>query len=253
MIKIVVPISGGKDSQACLKLALQSYDKSEVLGLFCDTKFEHPLTYTHIDKMREIYGVEIRVVNNGSVEEKVLKYKRFPGGGARHCTDELKIKVSKKFYGDFALEQGGFEVWCGMRSNESSARKKRYNGKTNDELYKPNDVLAKYPKYLHERGVSFRLPVLDWSTSEIFELLADEENPLYSHGFERVGCFPCLASGDKWKEKAFSFDETGRKHFKLVQELEKKINYSIWSSKGGKKRNNEDREDIFTGCAICAI
>ena len=31
-IKIVVPISGGKDSQACLKLALESYDKSEVMG-----------------------------------------------------------------------------------------------------------------------------------------------------------------------------------------------------------------------------
>ena len=48
MIKVVVPISGGKDSQACLKLALQDYDKSQVMGLFCDTQFEHPFTYAHI-------------------------------------------------------------------------------------------------------------------------------------------------------------------------------------------------------------
>ena len=33
-IKCVVPISGGKDSQACLKLALQKYDKSEIVVCF---------------------------------------------------------------------------------------------------------------------------------------------------------------------------------------------------------------------------
>ena len=38
--KIVAPISGGKDSQACLKLALESYQSSEILGLFCDTQVE---------------------------------------------------------------------------------------------------------------------------------------------------------------------------------------------------------------------
>ena len=31
-------ISGGKDSQACLKLALSEYKNNEILGLFCDTK-----------------------------------------------------------------------------------------------------------------------------------------------------------------------------------------------------------------------
>jgi len=253
MIKIVVPISGGKDSQACLKLALESYDKSEVIGLFCDTQFEHPLTYAHIDKMRDLYGVKIERITAGSVEQKVIKYNRFPGGGARHCTDELKIVPSKKFYKSLAEQQGGFQVWLGMRAGESNARAKRYADKIDNTLYVPHDVLNKYPKYLYKLGVTFRLPVLNMSKQDIFYILGGEANPLYSHGFDRVGCFPCLASGDKWKEKAFSFDETGRKHFKIVQELEKKINYSIWSSKGGKKRNNEDQEDIFTGCAICAI
>lgn len=32
-IKIVVPVSGGKDSQACLKLAVSKYEKHEILGL----------------------------------------------------------------------------------------------------------------------------------------------------------------------------------------------------------------------------
>jgi len=95
MIKCVVPISGGKDSQACLKLALQKFDKSEILGLFCDTKFEHPLTYAHVDKISEMYGIRIEKLNNGDVPTLVKKYKRFPSDAARFCTDELKIKVGK--------------------------------------------------------------------------------------------------------------------------------------------------------------
>ena len=98
MIRVVVPVSGGKDSQACLKLAIQQYPRDEVLGLFCDTKFEHPLTYEHVEYMRLLYGVRIEVVNNGSVEEQVLKHGRFPGGGSRFCTEELKIWPSKWFY-----------------------------------------------------------------------------------------------------------------------------------------------------------
>jgi 3'-phosphoadenosine 5'-phosphosulfate sulfotransferase (PAPS reductase)/FAD synthetase len=253
VIKVVVPISGGKDSQACLKLALESYDKDEVLGLFCDTQFEHPLTYEHIEKMRGLYGVRIESISAGSVYEKVKKYKRFPGGGARHCTDELKIMPSKVFYKELAEKQGGFEVWYGMRSGESSERAKRYSDKLNNELYAPHDVLNKYPKYLNRLGVWFRLPVLDMSTQDIFEILAGDENKLYGHGFERVGCFPCLASGDKCKEKAFSFDGFGKQQRVIVAELEKKIGRSIWTSKGGAMRNNENQGDIFTGCSFCAI
>jgi 3'-phosphoadenosine 5'-phosphosulfate sulfotransferase (PAPS reductase)/FAD synthetase len=141
MIKIVVPISGGKDSQACLKLALEYYDKSEVLGLFCDTQFEHPLTYQHIENMREFYGVKIETITAGSVPEMVIKFNRFPGGGSRHCTDRLKIQPSKVFYHELAKKQGGFEVWCGMRSAESKEREARYLNKISADTYPPHDVL----------------------------------------------------------------------------------------------------------------
>lgn len=146
-IKCVVPLSGGKDSQACLVLALKIYDKSEILGLFCDTKFEHPKTYKHIDWMEKNYGIKIERINAGNVPDKIRKYKRFPSGTARFCTDELKIQPSKKFYGELAKKQGGFEVWYGMRSDESTEREKRYQGKIDMELYAPHDVMSKYPKY----------------------------------------------------------------------------------------------------------
>lgn len=249
-IKVVVPISGGKDSQACLKLALQKYDEKEVIGLFCDTNFEHPFTYFHIDWMKEYYGVAIERITAGSVPEKVLKYKRFPGGGARHCTDELKIRPSKYFYKELAKQQGGFEVWYGMRAGESGERAKRYADKINNESYPPHEVLKKYPKYLYKMGITFRLPVLDWESNDVLQFLTGEENILYNQGFDRVGCFPCLASGDKWKEKAFSYDSFGAEQRIVVAELEKQIGRSIFTSKGGKVRNGVIDGP---GCAVCSI
>lgn len=254
MIKIVVPISGGKDSQACLKLALQQYDASEILGLFCDTQFEHPLTYNHINWMSKHYGVEIERICAGSVPEQVIKNNRFPSGGARFCTDRLKLRPSRDFYKQLAGKQGtGFQVWLGMRSDESIQRGIRYKGKLNEELYKPNEIFSSFPKLLSKLGVTFRLPILDWSRSEVFDLLNDEENTLYSLGSERVGCFPCLASGDRNKERDFSMDEFGAKQLMIVEQLEKQIGHSVWTSKGGYLRNASGQQDMFNGCAICAI
>ena len=241
---IVVPVSGGKDSQACLKLAVNEYGAENVQGLFCDTLFEHPMTYDHIEWMAQHYGVNITCINAGSVEEKILKYKRFPGGGARHCTEELKIVPSKKYYKKLAAQIGGFEVWYGVRANESAQRAKRYIGKVGDDVYPPNDVLRKYPKYLYKMGVVFRLPIIDWTEEDVFEYLDGEQNPLYKKGFDRVGCFPCLAGGDKSKAKAFFFDDTGKKHYEMVKELESITKVSIWRSKSGKESY---------GCSFCAI
>jgi 3'-phosphoadenosine 5'-phosphosulfate sulfotransferase (PAPS reductase)/FAD synthetase len=255
VIKAVVPVSGGKDSQACLILATKEFGADSVLGLFCDTQFEHPETYRHVDRMRELYGVKIETICAGSVQEKVLKYGRFPGGGARHCTDELKIMPSKKFYKEFAENQGGFQVFYGMRSDESPERAKRYQGKTSGDLYAPHDVLEKYPKYLEKLGVMFRLPILEWSRAEVFNLLEGNENLLYGKGFDRVGCFPCLAGGDVWKERAFAFDDFGREQFIKVQYMEEMIGKSVFTSKGGAQRNNPDQERLFngSGCQFCDI
>ena len=262
-IDIVVPISGGKDSQACLKLAL-STGKS-LLGLFCDTKFEHPLTYQHIQKIEDIYNTKIVTVNNGSVEQQLLKHRRFPSGIARFCTMELKIYTSRDFYKDLADKQKqGFEVWIGVRQKESADRAKRYRNKIADELYAPNEYMPqRYPKYLAEKGVMVRLPIVDWTTEEVFELLQGEQNPLYSEGFDRIGCFPCLASGDAWKIKAFEFDDTGQKHYEIVKEVEDEIGKSVFTSNIGRKwEEGKDMLDLDkacntdddgVGCYFCSI
>ena len=242
MIKIVVPISGGKDSQACLKLALETYAPAEILGFFCDTRFEHPLTYTHIETIGKLYGVEIRTVCAGSVEDQILKNGMFPNSVSRFCTDRLKIQPSKRFYKDLAEEQGeGFEVWLGMRAGESNKRARRYKDIIHTDRYAPHDVLSSYPKYLEKLGVSFRLPILEWSFDDVMDYLEGDENPLYKKGFDRVGCFPCLATSDTKKERAFKFDEFGAKQRETVMRLDKII---------GVKNTNQ--YDLFR-CSFCEI
>ena len=241
-VKVLVPVSGGKDSQACLKLATETYQASEIRGLFCDTQFEHPWTYEHVERMQDIYGVRIDRVCGGSVLEKSKKYGRFPGGGARHCTDELKIRETRIYLKALADEQGGFEVWYGMRSGESPERRSRYRDKVSDAVYLPHEVLpGKYPKYLGNLGVMFRLAILDWTTDDVTDFVGWYNlNPLYFFDFDRVGCFPCLASGDVHKERAFAFGNFGRERYRKVLILSDEIGKSVWTSKGGIARHAED-------------
>ena len=261
-VKCIVPVSGGKDSQCCLKMAVEEFGADNVLGLFCDTKFEHPKTYKHIKYMSELYGVEILAISGGSVDDKIRKYKRFPGGGARHCTDELKIRETRIFLKEYSERFGAVVLYYGMRTDESAERSKRYAYRDPDELYQPHEILAKYPKYLGKNGVRYRLPIVDWYTDEVMEYLNGEHNPLYDEGFARVGCFPCLAGGDKWKIKAFEHDEFGAEQLIRVKILEDEIEKSVFTSKIGKAFNDgksitTNQVDTFSdsshGCRICEI
>jgi 3'-phosphoadenosine 5'-phosphosulfate sulfotransferase (PAPS reductase)/FAD synthetase len=173
--------------------------------------------------MRGFYGVEIKRISAGAVEQQVLKLKRFPSSVVRFCTDRLKIQPSRKFYSELADSQGGFEVWCGMRSGESGDRAKRYANKISGEIYPPHEVNASYPQYLAAKGVTFRLPILEWSSDDVLKYLAGNENPLYAAGFDRVGCFPCLASTARKHQQAFDFDAFGASQKQRVIELEKAI------------------------------
>lgn len=249
VIKCVVPVSGGKDSQSCLKLACESFPKDQIQALFCDTQFEHPVTYQHIETIERLYGVPVTRISDGDVITRCLRYGRFPGGGARFCTDDLKIKPTKRFIENLAARQGdGFEVWYGMRQDESLERRERYKDLVSYELHLLHEVLpSKYPAHLADMGVTCRLPILDWTTGDVMDYLNGEHNPLYDEGFDRVGCFPCLASGDVCKERAFQFDQTGKDHYALVRIVEERTGKSVWTSKGGSQRNNENQ-----GCLFCA-
>lgn len=61
----VVSVSGGKDSAATLKLAINRVGHERVRAIFCDTGNEHPEVYKYLDYLEETLGIKIeRLVAN---------------------------------------------------------------------------------------------------------------------------------------------------------------------------------------------
>lgn len=121
-MKILVPFSGGKDSQATLLWAIEKYKVENVTAVFCDTKWEHEITYKHIEYVIEKTGVAfVDLVSkkyNGMVD-LAIKKTRFPSTKAKFCTTELKVVPMI----DFVLEQKeSVLIVQGIRSDESISR-----------------------------------------------------------------------------------------------------------------------------------
>ena len=265
-VDCIVTISGGKDSQCCLELACERFDNTKILAVFCDTRYEHPITYQHITDTIQRLGVHCITLNAGSVEEICIRDKRFPSRMSRHCTNNLKIRPTKHFYKELAKLQGGFEVWLGMRAGESTKRHLLYRDHVNEELHEPHTLGSQYPKLLGKLGVRFRLPIVEWSTEQVFEQLGDTVNPLYAMGEERIGCYPCLACGDHKKYIAFHRDDVGKAHYEIAKRIGYHTIQPLWTSKKFAHLNNypnkyqqqtvesDESCDINdSGCSYCSM
>ena len=214
-MKILVQFSGGKDSQVCLIKAVNDYGKGKVTAVFCDTGWEHPVTYEHIHNVCKQLGVELITLKSKKYEDFVdmsIKRGRFPSTMARFCTSELKVTPMI----DYILSQNeSFIIIQGIRAKESKARAgydvecSYFKEYFNDEvkgLYHKKAVL----EWCKTHDASVLRPIFKWSAQEVIDYILDNgqrPNPLYERGFARVGCFPCimcrkreiqLISKDKW-------------------------------------------------------
>lgn len=228
-ISVLVSVSGGKDSQATLLWACEQYGPQNVLGVMADTGWEHPLTYAHIEKIRSLYGVEIIMINRrdywtdgmDSVPDVVRIKRAWPTSRAKTCTGELKIKVLCTFAADvFGIQQVPFKMFQGIRKAESHARGRRYCTTLQGEEYLPHEVAKEYPVRLAKGGCRVVFPILEWTNREVLQYLQGNHNPLYDLGEGRVGCFPCLCSGDQAKINCYTFDAFGAEQYSKIKELE---------------------------------
>lgn len=67
-MKILVSFSGGKDSQACLIQAFKQYGGGNLTAVFCDTGWEHPDTYKHVNDVCLQMGVRLITLKSKEVE-----------------------------------------------------------------------------------------------------------------------------------------------------------------------------------------
>lgn len=207
-MKIIVQFSGGKDSLATLIYASKTYGIKNILAVFCDTGWEHELTYLHIKEVIKKVGVELVVLKSKKYKDftdLAVKKKRFPSTKARFCTEELKTKPMI----DFILDQkDNLIILQGIRSDESANRALMTKQCTYFRYYyepygKDKKGKDKYHTYRKKEIIIWRKewsddvirPVFDWTAQQVIDYIISngfKPNPLYYKGMSRVGCFPCI-------------------------------------------------------------
>ena len=246
--KILVPVSGGKDSTACLVKAIDKVGKEFVQPVFNDTGWEHPQTYAYLEYLECRLGVKILQTvggnrKNGSKADTlpnlIRAQGRFPFGLGRFCTTHLKQYALRDVYKNTIYDGSTqWEFWFGMRQDESGQRKRKYNGITPDDVFDMEDLFpSRYNKKLR-KTISVRLPIVDMKTEDVFLFLKNRGinvNPLYFEGTnDRVGCYPCLLASRKIQERIFATEE-GKKRLEIIKQLEKElgVKYEMYDTDQG--------------------
>lgn len=229
MNKIIVSVSGGKDSAICFHKAINEYGKENVIGIFCDTKWESEKTYEYIEYLKQ-FGNLIAVSNpkypNGLLD-MIKHYKKFPTALMRFCTRELKLVPFQNYLIENKLLTNT-EIWLGIRLDESRNRYERYKQYKSNDYLKYQDINKNCKKAI--RYIPTRLPIVDMKTNEVYKYFVDnnfENNPLYSHlNIDRVGCFPCILAGMRhWRN--INQCEEGKRNIDMLIALEKEFNIKI--------------------------
>lgn len=232
---IIVPVSGGKDSQVVLSLAKSAGHK--LVCVHQDTGYDHPATYQHLIDMEEFYGVKIERTHNkhGGMFGFLEHARYFPNSAARGCTQRLKQEPFAEWITEKGYTAENSEIWFGMRSGESANRADKYGTLTHDDVFTLGDISKFYVESKRRiiGQIPCRMPIVDWDTDKVFSHLMAEGapiNPLYSKGHHRVGCYPCLlARKAEWQLAAK--DPVGVEHLKKLIDLEDK-----WVSTGNPRK-----------------
>ena len=175
--RVVASISGGKDSAAMsLYLTELGIEHDRV---FCDTGWEHDLTYEYlrgplVEKLGPITWLEPK-----RKMEDLVRYKGvFPQRQRRFCTEELKVKPLAEHMNKRVEDGEDVVSAAGIRAAESEAR-------------------AKMPEWEWQPSFDCEVwrPLLRWSEQDVIDIHHRHglrPNPLYLQGAERVGCWPCI-------------------------------------------------------------
>lgn len=137
--------------------------------------------------------------------------KRWPSTRARFCAQELKTKPCI----DYVLDnvQDNMLMIQGIRAAESPNRAamskqctyfKYYfepygydkAGKPKMHTYRGHDVRVFRKQYADD----LLRPVFDWSAQQVIDYILSaglEPNPLYTMGYKRVGCWPCVMASQR--------------------------------------------------------
>lgn len=200
----IVGFSGGIDSQACARWVLNRYPKESVLLVNSDAGGnEHPMTAAFIrqysQEVHPVIEVSAQVQDmdgraKGKIAEMGLKPTdpltfdllaklkgRFPSTRAQFCTYHLKIVPQKRWIAENIDPTAEIIRYAGVRRDESRRRR--------------NAPIESWDEYFDCPLIQ---PIARWKKQHCFDFVqahGEPINPLYTLGFNRVGCAPCINSG----------------------------------------------------------
>ena len=212
-MKYIISISGGKDSTATLLFMLERVKKEDIEVVFIDTKWEADETYEYLDYLEEKLNISITWIESEGMEALCLRKKTMPNRIMRFCTENLKIKPFNKWlYENYVSKNKDFIICQGIRREESQARADTETFEIIKQTYNRKSFFVKT-----------LYPIAYWKKKRVFDYIEEKglkPNPLYSRGFNRVGCMPCI-----FDRKSLIY--MPEKYKKRLRELERKVSEKI--------------------------
>jgi 3'-phosphoadenosine 5'-phosphosulfate sulfotransferase (PAPS reductase)/FAD synthetase len=200
-MKHIVGFSGGVDSQAVARWVLNRFPHDDVILLNSDAgENEDPLTLAFVEKysatvfpviacnalVSDMWKTDGFAETKGLVGSEKLTFDRMmeikgrpPSRKAQFCTEILKLRPQARWCKLNVTDD--YERYTGVRRQESESRK-------NTPFREWDDYFDCYVNH----------PLADWTKQMCFDYVkfhGEEINPLYTLGFNRVGCAPCINSG----------------------------------------------------------
>jgi len=225
----VISVSSGKDSTACICLALALYDRACLIFVFADTGNEAQEVYDHLDYLERTLGITIvRLKRSFDVEiaRTRARLEEFANGAKvdtrggpdhPHWTPEAAKRALEVLhptgnpYLDLCLWKGRFPSRMAQFCTQFLKTEPLVEFQM-DLLDAGNFVWSwqgvrreeserrRFAAEFEEVGGGLFIyrPIVRWTAKDCFEA-ADcfglDPNPLYLQGFSRVGCMPCINSG----------------------------------------------------------
>jgi 3'-phosphoadenosine 5'-phosphosulfate sulfotransferase (PAPS reductase)/FAD synthetase len=221
--KHVISVSGGKDSSALLRLALERCPRESVIPIYMDTGNEHDAVYQYLAYLEQV--LDVRIVRlNADFSDEILAKRRFIArddrigrdkhGRRMRWTNKAKRQALSVLYPtgnpylDLCLWKGRFPSRMAQFCTEELKRNvavsfqidlidRGFNVVSWQGIRRAESQNRRNAKKIERIGpnlYAFR-PLVEWTAEQVFEQhrrAGIAPNPLYLQGMTRVGCMPCF-------------------------------------------------------------